>query len=96
MSNRNNCERCGEELHPDREVYLELDQRTRTYAKEGTVPPEHSQGGFPFGAACAQKELQKHERAQDEIERKLERQPCTETNYQLVDGRCPSCGGAHI
>lgn len=60
---RKTCERCGEELHPDREVYLELDQRTGTYAKEGTVPTERSQGGFPFGAACAQRELAKHEKA---------------------------------
>lgn len=61
---RKHCQRCGEELHPDREVWLELDQRTQTYTNEGAVPPEYSQGGFPFGSACAKREIAKHQAKQ--------------------------------
>lgn len=53
------CEHCGEELHPNREVWLELDQRTNKYVDPNkvNVPTKYSQGGFPFGKACARKVL---------------------------------------
>jgi hypothetical protein len=56
---RRKCERCGEELHPDRLVWLEFDQRTSTYTNQD-VPEKYSQGGFTFGAACAKRELARH------------------------------------
>jgi hypothetical protein len=57
---KNRCQRCEVEIEPGREVWLELDQRTNTYTDEGTVPEEHSQGGFPFGADCAARSLREH------------------------------------
>ncbi len=57
---RNKCERCGEELHPDRETMLELDQRTNTFTNSEDVPEDVSQGWFPFGATCAKVELKRH------------------------------------
>lgn len=47
------CTRCGKDIIPGREVWLELDWYRGTYHKAGEVPEEHSQGGFPFGADCA-------------------------------------------
>jgi hypothetical protein len=55
------CTRCKKLLHPDREIYLELDARTNTYT-DGPVQPKHSQGCFPFGLSCAVKEVTKHRR----------------------------------
>ena len=52
------CTRCGEQLNPHRAVWLELNQSTGTYHVEGTVPPEKSQGGLPFGKACARRALE--------------------------------------
>lgn len=37
--------------------WLELDQRTGKYHPAGTVPQEHSQGGFPFGPSCAHRAI---------------------------------------
>ena len=34
-------------------AWLELDQRTDSYHDHGDVPPEQSQGWFPFGMTCA-------------------------------------------
>jgi hypothetical protein len=51
---RPNCDRCGEELHPDRTVWLELNHRTGKYTTED-VPEEESQGCFPFGVACSKR-----------------------------------------
>src|SRR5690606_8452208 len=51
------CTRCSEELKPGKAVWLELNSHTGEYSKPGTVPPEQSQGVFPFGAACARKAL---------------------------------------
>lgn len=51
------CTRCGEPLDPHASVYLELNTRTGRYQMDGSVPPEESQGGFPFGGACAQSVL---------------------------------------
>lgn len=48
------CTRCGEVLGDTEVVWLELDIRTSRYGALGTVPDRHSQGGFPFGSACAQ------------------------------------------
>lgn len=56
---RNRCTRCNELLHPDREVWLELDQRTNTYTDQG-VPEAYSQGGFTFGKACAKRAKAEH------------------------------------
>jgi len=55
------CERCGAELDPDKVQWLEFDRRTSTYGRG--VPPEHSQGGFPFGKDCAAAALAEHAKA---------------------------------
>ncbi len=60
---RNRCNKCNEFLHPDREVWLELDQRTNTYTDDEKVPEEYSQGWFPFGSACAKWMLAEHKLA---------------------------------
>lgn len=62
---RKRCERCSEFLHPDREVWLEYDRRTCTYTDQG-IPEQHSQGGFPFGRACARQALREHLLAQED------------------------------
>ena len=51
----NYCERCGVEIKPGREVWLELNSVTGTWhtPEDAQVPPEQSQGCFPFGADCA-------------------------------------------
>ena len=50
------CERCHEKLNPAKIVWLELDQDTGRYVEK--VPEGHaSQGGFPFGSACAKRVL---------------------------------------
>jgi hypothetical protein len=59
----NFCERCRVKIKPDREVWLELDQRTNTYTDSRDVPPEKSQGWFVFGADCAEVERARHEEA---------------------------------
>lgn len=51
------CTCCERTLHPDREVWLELDQRSGKYARPGEVADDRSQGTFPFGKACAAKIL---------------------------------------
>ncbi len=53
------CEKCGAELNPSRVKWLELDTRTNVFTDPDKVeiPEEHSQGGFPFGIACAKKVL---------------------------------------
>lgn len=38
-------------------AWLELDQRTSTFHDFGGVPPDLSQGWFPFGMSCARKKL---------------------------------------
>jgi hypothetical protein len=50
------CERCRKR-HLAEFVWLELDTVNGTYHEPGSVPPERSQGLFPFGAHCAKKEL---------------------------------------
>lgn len=40
-------------------AHLELDQRTDVYHDFGGVPPDKSQGWFPFGIACARKLIAK-------------------------------------
>ena len=40
-------------------AWLELDQRTDTYHDRGNVPPDKSQGWFPFGISCARTLLAK-------------------------------------
>lgn len=47
------CQRCGEQVDPDKAVWLELNWNTQEWSAEGSVPEEESQGCFPFGAACA-------------------------------------------
>lgn len=51
------CERCGDELDDKTAVWLELNNHTGTYHKDGEVPEEKSQGFFSFGAACSKKVL---------------------------------------
>lgn len=49
------CERCGEILK--KSVHLEYSQTDGLYYKH--IPEGHvSQGTFPFGVACAKKELE--------------------------------------
>lgn len=38
-------------------AYLELDQTVNAYHDFGGVPPDRSQGWFPFGLTCARKLL---------------------------------------
>ncbi len=48
------CECCGKALNPDRTVWLELSNTDGKYYN--IIPVGHvSQGGFPFGTACAKK-----------------------------------------
>jgi hypothetical protein len=61
------CTRCGETLNPERLVWLELDTRTGTYTDDA-VEPEHSQGRFMFGAACAKRECAIHRAAIKEFQ----------------------------
>ncbi len=54
----NECERCGQQLLPGREVWLELSTVTGRYYKPGNIRPEsNSQGVFSFGTTCARKQL---------------------------------------
>jgi hypothetical protein len=52
------CTCCGRELKR-KFRWLELDQRTDTYHDAGDVPQDRSQGWFPFGLACAKKQIGK-------------------------------------
>lgn len=54
------CTCCGRRLDKTKMVQLELDQRTWTYHDFGGVPPEKSQGWFPFGKTCAAKKRKEH------------------------------------
>jgi hypothetical protein len=56
MPMEQHCERCGKK-HLREAVWLELDAGTGQYHRPGVVPPERSQGGFPFGADCAKQAL---------------------------------------
>jgi hypothetical protein len=47
------CTQCDQPLDEAAAVWLELNCNLGTYHASGTVPPEQSQGCFPFGAACA-------------------------------------------
>lgn len=50
------CERCGEILNPKRIKWLELSITDGNYYE--TLPENHeSQGAFPFGSACALKQI---------------------------------------
>lgn len=48
------CTCCGKRLNPATMICLELDTRVNRY--HDRVPPEHSQGAFEFGPACAKRE----------------------------------------
>lgn len=53
------CERCGETLKDDRVIWLELDRDTGLYHYEEQFPKTSiSQGSFPFGKTCAEKQLE--------------------------------------
>lgn len=59
------CERCGEILIAERVVWLELSQTDGKYYR--TLPVGHiSQGGFPFGSTCSEKQL-KEDRNEKEV-----------------------------
>lgn len=62
MTIRKRCERCNEFLHPDREVWLEYDRRVLKCTDQ-EVPEQYNQGGFPFGKACAKKEIEEWKQA---------------------------------
>ena len=53
------CHHCGRTLDENKAVYLELSFKTGRWYDEGECPQEESQGGFPFGKACARKMLKK-------------------------------------
>lgn len=46
---------CCERPLKHRIAWLELDQRTNAYHDHGGVPPDQSQGWFPFGMGCAKR-----------------------------------------
>ena len=57
----NRCEKCGRVLDNNKIVWLELSNTDGNYYKE--ISYGHiSQGGFPFGEACAIQELKDTER----------------------------------
>lgn len=49
------CTKCGKKLNKQTMVMLELNWRTNEYTdpKIKQIPPEDSQGLFPFGKDCA-------------------------------------------
>ncbi len=49
------CTCCERPLNQKRMVWLELDQRDNTFHARQDIPPEQSQGWFPFGQTCARK-----------------------------------------
>jgi hypothetical protein len=51
------CYRCDQPLAEDRAVWLELNARTGQWSHSAVVPPSDLQGRFPFGAACARRQL---------------------------------------
>ncbi len=51
------CTYCGAKLNPNRTAYLEKSFKTNRWYKPGECPPDESQGGFPFGTACAKRVL---------------------------------------
>lgn len=54
------CERCGEILIAERIVWLELSNTDGKFYR--SLPNGHiSQGGFPFGSTCAEKQLKETE-----------------------------------
>lgn len=53
------CSCCGRPLDPEKIVWLEQSFVTSRWYAGGQCPPEESQGGFPFGAACARKIMRK-------------------------------------
>jgi uncharacterized membrane protein (UPF0127 family) len=56
------CTRCGKPIK-GLEHWLEYDQRTWEFVPEGTeVPPELSQGGYPFGPECFKKPNEPYEK----------------------------------
>jgi hypothetical protein len=54
------CTLCKKPLSA-KAAWLELDQRTNRYHDAGDVPPELSQGWFPFGLTCAKRLLKQRE-----------------------------------
>lgn len=50
------CTCCDRKLK-GKVAWLEYDQRAEAYHDRGDVPPEKSQGWFPFGMTCARKLL---------------------------------------
>lgn len=54
------CTCCERELTGRAVRMLELDQRTQTYHDLGDVPPDRSQGWFPFGLKCAKNQIAQH------------------------------------
>lgn len=57
------CTCCERDLNGHAVRLLELDQRTQTYHDFHNVPPEKSQGWFPFGLKCAKNKLAEHRAA---------------------------------
>lgn len=50
------CTCCDRELKSE-VAMLEYDRRTSTYHDRLAVPPDQSQGWFPFGKACAARKI---------------------------------------
>ena len=49
------CTCCGKFIKAGRSTWLEGENSTARYLKEGTVASNDSQGLYPFGAGCARK-----------------------------------------
>ena len=70
------CEQCRKPLDDKKVVWLELNRDTLIYDRPGIVPPELSQGEFPFGAACARRVVSfgfdqaRRDRAERQLKRK--------------------------
>jgi hypothetical protein len=50
---RKQCEHCGRKLDEAKIAWLELSWKTGRWYLPGDCPEDESQGGFPFGQACA-------------------------------------------
>ena len=59
MIERQHCERCGDPLMRGHEVWLELRTSDNTWHLPGVMADDDpdNQGGFPFGATCAEHAL---------------------------------------
>lgn len=55
LENNINCTECGDILHPDQIIYLELSTDSGEYYLDKIPEGHQSQGFFPFGKSYAKK-----------------------------------------